>query len=85
MKESKLQDLLEYLAKSIVDDPNQVFVDEYRDGKSIQLDLQVGKADIGRVIGKHGRVANSIRALLKVVAARSGKQVTMDVVDLVNA
>ena len=81
MKESKLQDLLEYLAKSIVDDPNQVFVDEYRDGKSIQLDLQVGKADIGRVIGKHGRVANSIRALLKVVAARSGKQVTMDVVD----
>ncbi|MEA4930780.1 MAG: KH domain-containing protein [Anaerolineaceae bacterium] len=82
MKESKLQDLLEYLAKSIVDDPNQVFVDEYRDGKSIQLDLQVGKADIGRVIGKHGRVANSIRALLKVVAARSGKQVTMDVVDL---
>ena len=82
MKESKLHDLLEYLAKSIVDDPNQVFVDEYRDGKSIQLDLQVGKADIGRVIGKHGRVANSIRALLKVVAARSGKQVTMDVVDL---
>ena len=82
MKESKLQDLLEYLAKSIVDDPNQVFVDDYRDGKSIQLDLQVGKADIGRVIGKHGRVANSIRALLKVVAARSGKQVTMDVVDL---
>lgn len=82
MKESKLQNLLEYLAKSIVDDPNQVFVDEYRDGKSIQLDLQVGKADIGRVIGKHGRVANSIRALLKVVAARSGKQVTMDVVDL---
>ena len=51
MKESKLQDLLEYLAKSIVDDPNQVFVDESRDGKSIQLDLQVGKADIGRVIG----------------------------------
>ena len=82
MKESKLQDLLEYLAKSIVDDPNQVFVDEYRDWKSIQLDLQVNKADIGRVIGKHGRVANSIRALLKVVAARSGKQVTMDVVDL---
>ena len=82
MKESKLQDLLEYLAKSIVDDPNQVFVDEYRDGKSIQLDLQVGKADIGRVIGKHGRVANSLRAVLKVVAARNGKQVTMDVVDL---
>ena len=82
MKESKLHDLLEFLAKSIVDDPQQVFVDEYRNGNTIQLDLQVGKADIGRVIGKHGRVANSIRALLKVVAARSGKQVTMDVVDL---
>ncbi len=82
MKESKLQDLLEYLAKSIVDDPKQVFVDEYRNGKTIQLDLQVGKADIGRVIGKHGRVANSLRSILKVVAARNGKQVTMDVVDL---
>lgn len=82
MKESKLQDLLEFLAKSIVDDPKQVFVDEYRNGKTIQLDLQVGKADIGRVIGKHGRVANSLRSILKVVAARNGKQVTMDVVDL---
>lgn len=82
MKESNLQDLLEFLAKSIVDDPQRVVVEEYRNGKTIQLDLQVGKADIGRVIGKHGRVANSIRAILKVVAARNGKQVTMDVVDL---
>lgn len=82
MKESKLQELLEFLAQSIVDDPKQVFVDEYRQGNTIQLDLQVGKADIGRVIGKHGRVANSLRAILKVVAARSGKHVTMDVVDL---
>ncbi len=82
MKESKLHDLLEYLAKSIVDDPQQVYVEEYRNGNTIQLDLQVGKADIGRVIGKHGRVANSLRAVLKVVAARNGKQVTMDVVDL---
>lgn len=82
MKESKLYDLLVFLAQSIVDDPQQVFVDEYRNGNSIHLDLQVGKADIGRVIGKQGRVANSLRAILKVVAARNGKQVTMDVVDL---
>lgn len=82
MKESKLQDLLEFLAKSIVDDPQQVFVEEYHNGNTVQLELQVGKADIGRVIGKHGRVANAFRAILKVVAARSGKQVTMDVVDL---
>jgi hypothetical protein len=82
MKESKLHDLLVFLAQSIVDDPQQVFVNEYRNGNSIHLDLQVGKADIGRVIGKQGRVANSLRAILKVVAARNGKQVTMDVVDL---
>ena len=55
MKESKLHDLLVFLAQSIVDDPQQVFVDEYRNGNSIHLDLQVGKADIGRVIGKQGR------------------------------
>jgi predicted RNA-binding protein YlqC (UPF0109 family) len=45
------------------------------------LDLHVHPEDIGRVIGKHGRVANSMRAILRVVAARNGKKVEMDVVD----
>ena len=47
----------------------------------VHLDLVVDSDDIGRVIGKHGRVANALRVLLRVVAARSGQQVAMDVVD----
>jgi len=56
-------------------------VETYRDGQMVHLDLIVDSDDIGRVIGKHGRVANALRLLLRVVAARSGQQVAMDVVD----
>jgi predicted RNA-binding protein YlqC (UPF0109 family) len=81
MAQNDLHALLEYLAKSIVNNPDDVSVEEYVSGKVIHLDLQVHPEDIGRVIGKHGRVANSMRAILRVVAARNGKQVEMDVVD----
>ncbi|HBO34321.1 MAG TPA: RNA-binding protein [Anaerolineaceae bacterium] len=82
MAEDNLHSLLEYLAKSIVDNPDDVTVEVFETGKSVHLDLHVHPEDIGRVIGKHGRVANSIRAILRVVAARNGKKVEMDVVDL---
>lgn len=82
MKQDQLSSLLEYLAKSLVDNPEEVAVEEYRAGNTVHLDLHVGQEDIGRVIGKRGRVANSLRTLLRVVAARNGKQVAMDVVDL---
>ena len=82
MAEDNLRGLLEYLAKSIVDNPDDVTVEEFESGKSVHLDLHVHPEDIGRVIGKHGRVANSMRAILRVVAARNGNRVEMDVVDL---
>jgi predicted RNA-binding protein YlqC (UPF0109 family) len=82
MAQDNLRGLLEYLAKSIVDNPDDVTVEEFESGKSVHLDLHVHSEDIGRVIGKHGRVANSMRAILRVVAARNGKKVDMDVVDL---
>ncbi len=82
MAEDNLRGLLEYLTKSIVDNPDDVTVEEFESGKSVHLDLHVNPEDIGRVIGKHGRVANSMRSILRVVAARNGKKVEMDVVDL---
>jgi hypothetical protein len=82
MAQDDLHNLLEFLAKSIVNNPEDVSVEEYVSGKTVHLDLRVHPEDIGRVIGKHGRVANSIRSILRVVAARNGKQVDMDVVDL---
>lgn len=81
MSQDNLRSLLEYLAKSIVDNPDNVNIEEYETGKTVHLDLHVHPEDIGRVIGKHGRVANSMRAILRVVAARNGKKVEMDVVD----
>ena len=81
MSENNLYSLLEYLAKSIVNNPDDVTVEEHVSGKVVHLDLHVHPEDIGRVIGKQGRVANSIRAILRVVAARNGKQVEMDVID----
>jgi uncharacterized protein len=73
--------LTEYIAKSLVDHPDEVSVDEIRNGNRVTLELSVAKDDMGRVIGKGGRVANAIRTLLRVAAEREGSQVTLDVVE----
>jgi predicted RNA-binding protein YlqC (UPF0109 family) len=73
--------LTEYIAKSLVDHPDEVAVDEIRHGNRVTMELSVAKDDMGRVIGKGGRVANAIRSLLRVAAEREGCQVTLDVVE----
>ncbi|NPV86370.1 MAG: KH domain-containing protein [Anaerolineae bacterium] len=73
--------LVEYIASSLVDDPSQVVVKQERSGSKVVLQLRVAKADMGRIIGKNGKVANSIRILLRVAAAREGKQVSLDVIE----
>jgi len=73
--------LTEFIAKSLVDHPDEVAVDEIRHGNRVTLELSVAKDDMGRVIGKSGRVANAIRTLLRVAAEREGFQVTLDVVE----
>ena len=76
-----MKELVEYITRSIVDDPDQLWVTQERMGSKVRIELQVSKEDMGRVIGKGGRVANSIRVLLRVAAAREGKQVSLDVVE----
>ncbi len=76
-----MKELVEYISRSIVDDPDQLWVTQERMGNKVRIELQVSKEDMGRVIGKGGRVANSIRVLLRVAAAREGKQVSLDVVE----
>ncbi len=73
--------LTEYIAKSLVDHPEEVVVEEVRHGSRVTLELSVSKEDMGRVIGKGGKVANAIRTLLRVAAEREGTQVTLDVVE----
>ena len=76
-----MKELVEYIALSLVDDPSQVVVTESHEGGHVALELHVAKEDMGRVIGKGGRVANAMRILLRVVAAREGRQVSMDVAE----
>ena len=73
--------LVEYIAKSLVENPDQVEVREIQNGNRVRLELNVAKEDMGRVIGKNGRVANSIRTLLRVAAERENKQAKLDVME----
>ena len=76
-----MKDLIEHIARSLVNDPTQVRVSTSERGRSVRVSLQVAKEDMGRVIGRHGRVANSMRILLRVAAAREDRRVDLDVVD----
>jgi len=75
------KDLIEYLAKSLVDDPSQVSVNIVEGEKSTILELRVAEGDIGKVIGKHGRIAKAIRTVLQAASARSGKHTVLEILD----
>lgn len=76
-----MKELIEHIARSLVNDPTQVEVQARERGNSVRLSLQVAKEDMGRVIGRQGRVANAMRMLLRVAAARQDKRADLDVVD----
>ncbi len=76
-----MKELIEYIAKSLVDDPSQVRVDEIEGTASVVLELRVAPEDMGRIIGKKGRVANAMRDLVGVVAAKQGKRVALEIVE----
>ena len=77
--QSRMKDLLEHVAKQLVDDPAAVVVTEELDGDFIKLHLQVAESDVGKVIGRGGRIAKAIRALLKVMATRDGTKVNLEI------
>ena len=79
--EVSLKALIEYIAKSLVDHPEAVQVREVGSGSRLRLELTVAREDMGRIIGKNGKIANSIRSLLRVGAEREGRQATLDVVE----
>ena len=73
------KELVEYIAKNLVNDPSQVQVHVKRSGSATYLELKVASEDMGRVIGRQGRVANAIRALLQVIAAREDMRIVLDI------
>lgn len=72
---------LEYVARALVEKPDSVWVEEDEEGDEIVLTLGVDSDDMGRVIGRDGRIANAIRSLLRVMATRDGRHVELEIVD----
>lgn len=75
------KDLVEYIAKSLVDDPDNVSVNIIEGEKSTILELRVAPDDIGKVIGKHGRIAKAVRTILSASYNKSGKRVVLEILD----
>ena len=74
-----MKGLLEVIAKSLVDNPEEVVVTEKETEKGLVLELKVAPSDMGKVIGKQGRIAKAIRSVVKAAASRKNKQVSVEI------
>ncbi|MFA7108580.1 MAG: KH domain-containing protein [Sphaerochaetaceae bacterium] len=75
------KELVEYIVKSIVDDPEQVKIEVVEGEKSTILELRVAQDDIGKVIGKQGRIAKAIRTILSASVTKTGKHAVLEILD----
>jgi predicted RNA-binding protein YlqC (UPF0109 family) len=76
-----MKDLLEYLAKALVDNPDDVHIEVIEGERSVILQLKVNQEDIGKVIGKQGRIAQALRTLVKAAATKQGKNAIVEILD----
>ena len=76
-----MKELLLYMAKNLVDNPDAVSVNEITEEDGLVLELRVDPEDMGKVIGRQGRIAKEIRTIIKTVAQRDGVKVTVEIVD----
>lgn len=74
-----MRDLVEYVAQALVSQPDQVRVTEVEDNGILVVQLQVAPEDMGKVIGRQGRIANALRALLKVASMRQGRRCVLEI------
>ena len=75
------KELIEYIAKSLVDNPAAVSVEEAEGERGPVIQLKVAEGDIGKVIGKYGRIAKALRTVLSASAGKSGKRYSLDILD----
>jgi predicted RNA-binding protein YlqC (UPF0109 family) len=75
------KDLVEYIVKSLVDVPDEVSINVVEGEKSTILELKVASEDVGKVIGKQGRIAKAIRTILSASATKSGKRAVLEILD----
>ena len=74
-----MRELVEVIAKALVDHPEEVVVTEKEDGKALVIEVKVSESDMGKVIGKQGRIAKAIRSVVKAAAAKEDKKVIVDI------
>jgi len=75
-----MKDLVEVIAKALVDNPDEVVVTEKEDGKHIVVELHVAEGDMGKVIGKQGRIAKAIRSVVKAASSKDNKRVDVEII-----
>ncbi len=75
-----MKELVEYIARSLVDRPEDVDIQEIENDKNVTLELRVAQEDMGKVIGKQGKIAKSIRTLTKAAAAKQNKKVSVEII-----
>ncbi len=75
-----MRELVEVIAKALVDNPDEVVVTEKEDGRNVTVELHVASSDMGKVIGKQGRIAKAIRAVVKAAALGEKKQVDVEII-----
>ncbi|MDD3218589.1 MAG: KH domain-containing protein [Lachnospiraceae bacterium] len=75
-----MKDLVEVIAKSLVENPDEVVVTETVDGDSVLVELKVAPSDMGKVIGRQGRIAKAIRAVVKAASSKSDKKVVVEII-----
>jgi|SRR6266536_4348074 len=73
--------LIEYIAKALVDAPGEVFIDEYEDGDEMVIELEVAEADLGKVIGRSGRVARALRTVLSAAGSKQNKRYALEIIE----
>jgi predicted RNA-binding protein YlqC (UPF0109 family) len=76
-----IKELVEVIARALVDNPDEVVVNQVEDGDEIKIELKVAPQDMGRVIGRQGRIAKAIRSVVKAASMRIDKRVTVDIVE----
>ena len=75
-----MKELVEVIAKALVDDPDSDAVSERQDGRTTVIEVRVADSDMGKVIGKQGRIAKAIRSVVKAAAAKEDKKVVVDII-----
>lgn len=75
-----MSELVEYIAKALVDNPDEVSVNEVEGSQSIIIELKVAQEDMGKVIGKQGRIAKAIRTVVKAAAIKENKRVVVEII-----